>query len=116
MSFLSKIYRAGQEAYWNACDNYPEMMGLDPETAPKKETQKPQAEPAPEPVSPSPVSQPTPPLTPVYVMMPQSNPSYPTQALIPQGYRLISEEDYRTLKKYRAMYLKSRRQESEAER
>lgn len=100
------------DAYWNAVENNPEAMGFDPANVPKRPQEKPE-EPVPEDepkveIAPTPTAPPAPQPTPsaVYVVMPQTGAN--VQALIPDGYRLISDEEYNKLKRYKTLYKKER--------
>ena len=116
MSFksgLSKLHSAMSEMYWNAVENNPEMMGFDPENVPQRpkpaETpSEPAAEQPPEKVevAPTPTAPPMPQPSAVYVVMPPQAGQANVQALVPEGYRLISDEEYNKLKRYKTLYKK----------
>lgn len=111
MSFLSKVNKFMTDAYWNAVEYNPEAMGFDPENVPKRPQEKP-AEPVPEEqpkveIAPTPTAPPMPQPSAVYVVMPQPEASN-VRALIPEGYRLISDEEYNKLKRYKTLYKKER--------
>lgn len=111
MSFLSKVNKFMTDAYWNAVEYNPEAMGFDPENVPKRPQEKP-AEPVPEEqpkveIAPTPTAPPMPQPSAVYVVMPQPGAAN-VRALIPEGYRLISDEEYNKLKRYKTLYKKER--------
>lgn len=111
MSFLSKVNKFMTDAYWNAVEYNPEAMGFDPENVPKRPQEKP-AEPVPEEqpkveIAPTPTAPPMPQPSAVYVVMPQPEAAN-VRALIPEGYRLISDEEYNKLKRYKTLYKKER--------
>lgn len=111
-SGLSKIHNAMSEMYWNAVENNPEMMGFDPENVPQRPKEVP-SEPITESpvetvveVAPSPAAPQIPQASAVYVVMPPQTGQPTVQALIPDGYKLISEEEYNKLKRYKTLYKK----------
>lgn len=120
MSFksgLSKLHSAVSEMYWNAVDNCPELMGVEPtEKQQKKEEIVVEAKESPTEVRydpPQAVPQ-IPQASAVYVVMPPQTAQTTVQALIPEGYRLISDKDFEELTRYKEMYFSAKETEKSA--